>query len=99
MITKGLIEEIESVLEMGYKPTDYGLNSVGYKEFLDMINTKNFDLLKQNIELVAQHTRNYAKRQITWYRKSEFNLSLTENDVNINILRENILKYFNNHDV
>jgi len=99
MINRGLIEEIKSVLKMGYKPSDSGLNSVGYKEFMEMVSTKNNDLFEQCIELATQHTRNYAKRQITWYRKSEFNLVLTGIDVNIPTLKENILQYFANHDV
>ena len=99
MINNGLIEEIESVIKMGYKPSDCGLNSVGYKEFLDMVSHKNYDMLEQCIDLAAQHTRNYAKRQVTWYRKSEFNYVINGDDVNISLLKENILQYFSNHDV
>jgi len=66
MVQAGLIEEIESILKMGYTTSDYGLNSVGYKEFLGVIDGT--AKLEDCIALAAQHTRNYAKRQMTWYR-------------------------------
>ena len=77
MIKQGLIEEIEYVLKLGYKPSDYGLTSVGYTEFLDIILQKKIsdnDYMKECINLATQHTRNYAKRQMTWYRKCNFDL-------------------------
>ena len=86
MIRNGLLNEIIDVLEMGYNPTDYGLNTVGYKEFL--IETK--DLLNA-IEKAKQHTRNYAKRQITWYKKENFDCVFTE-EQDINTLIEEIKK-------
>ena len=66
MINQGLLDEIDFLLKKGYSKDDYGLNTVGYKEFLCE------DNLDTAIELAAQHTRNYAKRQITWYRKINF---------------------------
>jgi len=75
MIESGLIEEVQRVLDMGYKTTDYGLTSVGYTEFLDLITTKSTldkKKMRECISLAAQHTRNYAKRQITWYKKKQY---------------------------
>jgi len=66
MVQAGLIEEIKGILKMGYSHSDYGLNTVGYKEFLGVI--AGSAKLEDCIELAAQHTRNYAKRQMTWYR-------------------------------
>ena len=73
MIKNGLLEEIQFILKMGYTKNDYGLNTVGYKEFLD------FDS-DTAIEKAAQHTRNYAKRQLTWYKKCEFDLVINDVD-------------------
>ncbi|MCL2063590.1 MAG: tRNA (adenosine(37)-N6)-dimethylallyltransferase MiaA [Candidatus Cloacimonetes bacterium] len=92
MINQGLLEEIKSVLDMGYKKEDYGLNSVGYKEFVDIIISKNFSKMRECIDMAAQHTRNYAKRQITWYRKENFDSILFDEDTNITTLIEKILK-------
>ena len=104
MIDKGLIEEIESVLAMSYKPTDPGFNSVGYKEFvgvLDCGKRSNHGLhlvkprtLDECIELASQHTRNYAKRQITWYRKCNFDCEVANGNINLKIVLGNIMKHF-----
>ena len=100
MISDGLIREIKSVLDLGYKQEDYGLNSVGYKEFIECgvdAKCKVIDephKLEQCIELAAQNTRNYAKRQITWYRKTSFTYSYSEKTDCISSTREKILEYF-----
>jgi tRNA dimethylallyltransferase len=63
----GLIDEIENVLNMGYRTNLNSLNTVGYKEsinFLTGIFTK-----KQAIEETRKNTRHYAKRQNTWFKK------------------------------
>ena len=73
MVKNGLPEEIQSILKMGYSEKDYGLNTVGYKEFLQ-------NDLNTAIDKAAQHTRNYAKRQLTWYRKCEFDLVISDVD-------------------
>ena len=78
MVEKGLIKEIESILAMGYSGNDYGLTSVGYQEFIAMIHNQRFDQLPLCISLAAQHSRNYAKRQLTWYRKLSFDYILGE---------------------
>lgn len=64
MMKEGLLKEVEGLLP--YR----GLNSlqtVGYKELFDYFDGK--DQLTEAVELIKQHTRNYAKRQLTWFRK------------------------------
>lgn len=73
MLSAGLISEIEELLRCGYKWTDPGLNSLGYKEFRAYFEG---DIsLAEAGEKAAQHHRNYAKRQVTWYRKQKFDLT------------------------
>jgi tRNA dimethylallyltransferase len=64
MIDKGLIEEVRSV-EAFKKSTT--LQTVGYKEVFDYFD--GIYSLDDCIEKIKQHTRNYAKRQLTWFRK------------------------------
>jgi len=78
MLDKGLLQEIEHLFELGYTPFSPGLNTLGYKEFLPYFLES--APLEQCIALAAQHTRNYAKRQYTWYRKYKFDLTSTSND-------------------
>ena len=64
MIDQGLIDEVRSV-EAFRKSTT--LQTVGYKEVFDYFDgIYSFDAC---IEKIKQHTRNYAKRQLTWFRK------------------------------
>ncbi len=64
MMKNGLLEEAKLL----YKFRDLkALNTVGYKELFEYFDKKNS--LEKSIELIKQHTRNYAKRQLTWYRK------------------------------
>ncbi|MBK8112783.1 MAG: tRNA (adenosine(37)-N6)-dimethylallyltransferase MiaA [Saprospiraceae bacterium] len=64
MMTKGLLAEVEGLLK--YRPLK-ALDTVGYRELFDY-----FDgllSLEEAVDKIKQHSRNYAKRQMTWFRK------------------------------
>lgn len=50
-----------------------GLTTIGYKEIVSYLNDE--ISLEEAKNLVAQHNRNYAKRQITWNNKKYLPLS------------------------
>lgn len=64
MIQQGLEEEVRNLLP--YKHLK-NLQTVGYAELFDYFDGK--CTLKEAIDKIKQHTRNYAKRQLTWFRK------------------------------
>lgn len=64
MIAEGLLKELSNVIMYREKQA---LNTVGYKELIDYLDGKTG--LDEAIELIKLHTRQYAKRQITWFRK------------------------------
>ena len=64
MITAGLEEEVRSLTEYQHLTA---LQTVGYKEFFDYFN--GLTTKQEAIEKIKQHTRNYAKRQVTWFGK------------------------------
>jgi tRNA dimethylallyltransferase len=64
MIEEGLEDEAMSLLP--YQELN-ALQTVGYKEFFDYFN--GIHSRATAIEKIKQHTRNYAKRQITWFKK------------------------------
>jgi tRNA dimethylallyltransferase len=66
MITAGLMEEVKSVYL--YKNLK-ALQTVGYSELFDYFDDK--CSLPEAIEKIKQHTRNYAKRQLTWFRNEK----------------------------
>lgn len=64
MMRKGLLEEVKSLLP--YRKLK-SLNTVGYSELFDHLEGK--ISLEEAVTGIKQHTRNYAKRQLTWLRK------------------------------
>ena len=64
MIEAGLIEEVKSVAQ--YRNLT-ALQTVGYKEVFDYLDGE--IILVTCILKIKQHTRNYAKRQLTWFKK------------------------------
>lgn len=66
MMKMGLLEEVKQLLP--YK-TKNALQTVGYKELFDHLEG-NSDL-GTAISLIKQHTRNFAKRQLTWFKRDK----------------------------
>jgi tRNA dimethylallyltransferase len=64
MIREGLISEVEKL--KAYK-TKNALLTVGYSELFDHF--EGHMTLAEAIDKIKQHSRNYAKRQMTWFRK------------------------------
>jgi tRNA dimethylallyltransferase len=64
MLAIGLQTEIETLKE--YKNLQ-ALNTVGYKEWWPYFDE--FEKLENVITKIKQHSRNFAKRQLTWFRK------------------------------
>ena len=62
MMTEGLEDEARSLFEFKHLPA---LQTVGYKELFDFFDGK--CSREVAVEKIKQHTRNYAKRQITWF--------------------------------
>jgi tRNA dimethylallyltransferase len=64
MMEAGLLEEARSL----YPHRDLkALQTVGYQELFDHLDGKYS--LDEAVDKIKQHTRNYAKRQLTWFRK------------------------------
>ncbi|MGI6423176.1 MAG: tRNA (adenosine(37)-N6)-dimethylallyltransferase MiaA [Candidatus Dojkabacteria bacterium] len=68
MFNSGLLEENKKLLEMGYRYSDPGLNSIGYKEFEEYFN--NNQTTEQVKESIYKNTVAYAKRQRTWFKRN-----------------------------
>ncbi|KPJ68440.1 MAG: hypothetical protein AMJ45_02360 [Syntrophobacter sp. DG_60] len=72
MFSQGLIDEVEELLKMGYKPNLKSMKSIGYRHVVEYLQGK-FGL-ENTKEKIKQATRHYAKRQLTWFRyKPEVN--------------------------
>jgi tRNA A37 N6-isopentenylltransferase MiaA len=69
MWTHGLVEETQRVLAMGFGPDCPGLNTHGYKECVAYIRGEL--TAQQALALMQRRTRQYAKRQLSWFRRYE----------------------------
>lgn len=67
MMKEGLFEEVKTLVS---KQDLNPLNTVGYKELFKHLNEVDFSL-KEAIELIKKNTRNFAKRQLTWFKKDK----------------------------
>jgi tRNA dimethylallyltransferase len=67
MIRHGLVEEVEALKNMGYSPRINALRTVGYQEVFEYLDgTVTF---AEMVAGIKAHTRQYAKRQMTWFRR------------------------------
>ncbi len=66
MLEMGLENEIKGLIENGATKDMQAFNSIGYKEWFDFFEGKTNK--NELSELIKQHTRNYAKRQLTFLK-------------------------------
>jgi tRNA dimethylallyltransferase len=94
MLENGLIMEFQLLLEKGYNKLSPGMNSVGYKELFAFMDGEKS--LPDCVQDIQQHSRNYAKRQFTWYRKQEFDLTIQASDINFSKIQRKIANWIKN---
>ncbi|MBC8190767.1 MAG: tRNA (adenosine(37)-N6)-dimethylallyltransferase MiaA [Candidatus Marinimicrobia bacterium] len=70
MLKNGLIDECQALLNRGYHPDLYPMKTIGYKEVYAFLagDTDEAGM----IDAIQQNTRNFAKRQLTWFRNHHF---------------------------
>ncbi|MFY9597876.1 MAG: tRNA (adenosine(37)-N6)-dimethylallyltransferase MiaA [Dysgonamonadaceae bacterium] len=87
MIDNGLIEEAQRLYPLRHLNS---LNTVGYKELFDYFDGK-YDL-NTAIEKIKQHSRNYARKQLSWFKRDQeihwINLSDEKIDVEAQIMKQ-----------
>jgi tRNA dimethylallyltransferase len=69
MMMSGFAEEVVQLEEKGYSPELSSLQTVGYKEMFKYL--KGQLSLEETVTLIKQKTRQYAKRQLTWFRSDK----------------------------
>lgn len=78
MFENGLMEEVQSLLACGVSKTAQCMQGIGYKEIVEGLETgASIDQMK---ELIKKNTRNYAKRQITFFKRMENHVRLSPED-------------------
>ena len=67
MMASGLLEEVKWLRDLGLSPDRTSLHGIGYKELLQYMSGE--CSLPEAVEAIKKHSRNYAKRQLTWFRR------------------------------
>jgi tRNA dimethylallyltransferase len=66
MVRRGLIEEVAAVLAEGHQPSAPGLDGIGIREAVEFLHGRR---TRESVaDAIATGTRQYAKRQETWFR-------------------------------
>lgn len=67
MLEQGLVEETKGLINK-YGRAYNIVNTIGYREIIQHLD--GILTLDESVELLKKNTRNYAKRQLTWFRKN-----------------------------
>jgi tRNA dimethylallyltransferase len=67
MFARGLVEETRALLGRGLEQNKTALQAIGYRQVVEHLRGER--PLAETIELVKSKTRQFAKRQITWFRR------------------------------
>jgi len=70
MFADGLIDEVKNLLASGVSPKAQAMLGIGYKETVEYL--QGGATLDETISKISQATRNFAKRQLTWYRRMHY---------------------------
>ncbi|HLG25827.1 MAG TPA: tRNA (adenosine(37)-N6)-dimethylallyltransferase MiaA, partial [Candidatus Gracilibacteria bacterium] len=78
-IDRGLLNEVKTLLMKGYSEKLASMSSLGYLELVDFI--RGAMPLEEAVENIKKNTRNYCKRQLTWFRRYKDISWITPNEL------------------
>lgn len=94
MLKSGLVGEVRALLNSGVREESQAMHAIGYKEVISFLKGE-IDEARM-VELIKQHSRNYAKRQLTFLRGMEnVNYVDVENIGEVENMREKIASWLN----
>lgn len=80
MMKNGLLEECIKLREMGYNSSMQSMQGIGYKEMFYYLDNK--ITLDEAVEMIKKGSRNYAKRQLTWFRRDPRAVFINKDNLN-----------------
>ena len=87
MFACGLLDEVKSLMAQGVTNDAQCMQGIGYKE---VVEGSSLGSTEEDIkDLIKKNTRNYAKRQITFFKRMQNHIKLSPEDAKV----ENVLKY------
>ncbi|MBL7573113.1 tRNA (adenosine(37)-N6)-dimethylallyltransferase MiaA [Staphylococcus saccharolyticus] len=99
MLLHGLFNEVQHLVEQGFE-TSQSMQAIGYKELVSVI--KGDVSIDVAVDKLKQHSRQYAKRQLTWF-KNKMNVHwLNKETMSLQMMLDEITIQINkrssNHD-
>lgn len=67
MFARGLVEETRALLKRGLEQNQTAMQAIGYRQVVEHLREERS--LSETVELVKTKTRQFAKRQMTWFRR------------------------------
>jgi tRNA dimethylallyltransferase len=67
MFRRGLVEETRELLKRGLEENKTAMQAIGYRQVVEHLRGERE--LAETVELVKARTRQFAKRQLTWFRR------------------------------
>ena len=67
MFARGLVDETRALLQHGLEQNQTAMQAIGYRQVVEHLRGERN--LAETIELVKIRTRQFAKRQLTWFRR------------------------------
>ena len=86
MFENGLLDEVQALIDAGVSIHAQCMQGIGYKEVVEGL--QNGWSVEEMKELIKKNTRNYAKRQITFFKRMQNHIRLAPNEATT----ENVLK-------
>ncbi len=86
MFECGLMDEVKTLLSNGVTEEMQSMQGIGYKEVAEGLRIG--ATMGEIKELIKKNTRNYAKRQQTFFKRMENHVYLTPDDNNVEIIKQ-----------
>ncbi len=93
MLAEGFLDEVERLVKEGIRENTSASQAIGYRQALDFLETsRSKEEYQKFVTSFKQASRNYAKRQFTWFRREPMfrwlDLDLHDPEVAIDIIRQ-----------
>lgn len=94
MIKNGWIEEVNEIVSIGHKKSNQAMESIGFNDVNDFLKKK--INLNELIEQININTRQYAKKQIKWFNREQFDLIIDVTEQHKSSIIKKIINNFYN---
>ncbi len=103
MVREGLIEETQTLLSLGCQQDMTSMQALGYRETAAMLqkcgDSVSEEVLLDLMKSVSLHTRHYAKRQLTWFRRETDTIWLSWEDYDTESILDKMTEILKNRKI